>query len=189
MNAKEFFAKLHWGRSVPVLLSLAAAIAVLAVPTGESLARSVTVGVLFSLSGIVCLLAFLLDREENPVRLLAGVARISSAVWMLVTLTTPVHVFCIAMGIVVLLSAGADCFEAIRGDVGIKRVLRLVFDALLLALSVTLFCDPFKSDALLYFAGSAMFCEAVYSGVLLFLERILEEAPAPRTGNGRRASK
>ncbi len=176
MNGKEFFKRFQWGTVFPVLLTLAAGIAVLAAPVGSYLARSVTVGVFFSLAGIVCLAAFFLETEENPLRLIAGVAALSAALWLFITVTTPVYVFCIAMAVVTALRAGGDAFDAIRHDGGWRRIVRCIVDALLLGLCIVVPCDPFgKAAALLRYTGAVMIAETVWGGIVACLLGLFEE--------------
>lgn len=182
MNAKEFFTRFHWGVVFPAVLTFAAGIAVMAAPESAYLARSVTVGILFALAAICTLAAFFLDLEGNPVRLIAGVASASAAVWMFITVTTPLKIFCIAMGVVTVLRLGGDVFDAIKRDGGKRRIVRFCVDAVLLALCIVIFCDPFSFRTLLLFTGGTMLAETLYSLVIAFLTGVMEpEAPRPRT--------
>ncbi len=175
METKEFFRRFHWGTVVPAVLTFAAGIAVAAAPAGSNLARSVTVGIFFALSGILCALDFFLDREENPVRLLSGTAQAAAALWMFVMISAPLYIFCIAMAVIIALRAGSDIFGAIKNDGGPRRIVRIVLSALFIAACIVIPCKPFEIGGLLIYTGVLMAAEAVYSFVVACLEGLFEE--------------
>ncbi len=176
MKAKEFFKRFRWSVVFPTVLAFAAAIAVMAFPEKSYLARSVTVGVFFVLAGSVSVAAFFLDADSNPVRLLAGVCRLSAALWMFITVNTPLYIFCIAMAAIIMLSAGADIFDAFRHDGGKRRYIRLVCSVLLVAAAVVSCCDPFATQgALLLYTGAVMLAETLFSFTVACIVGLFEE--------------
>lgn len=166
MKIKEIFVKFRLGKLIPALLTLAAGIAVMSAPAGEYLARSVSVGVLFALSGLVGAIAFFLDAEENPVALLACVSQVSAALWMFVIVETPLYIFCVALALIAALRAGSGIYEGIKHDGGIRRIVRFVFAGIFIALCIVIPCNPFETDPLLLYTGAVMLAEAGYASAM-----------------------
>lgn len=183
MTTKEWFKRFHWGVAGPAVLTLAAGIAVAAAPAESYLARSVSVGGCFALSGLLCILAFFLGREENPVHMLAGVAQTSAALWMFVTLTTPLYVFCIAMAVVTALRAGGEIFEAVKKERGTRRYVRIAFAVCFVAACIVIPCDPFDLQGLLVYTGVVLLAEAVCGFIAACVSGLFaeEETPPSRT--------
>ncbi len=153
-----------WDRLVPSVLLFAAAVLLMSLPAGLYLARSVSVGVLFALSGGIAVAAFFTGREENIFRLLSGVAQLSAALWMLVIITTPLYVFCVALAAIAALRAGGEILDGIRKEKGAFRILRCACAVLVIGALIVVPCDPFGTALPLL----------VYTGAVLLVFSVIE---------------
>lgn len=176
MTAKEFFKRFHWETVVPAALLFLVGILLIAIPEEEYLARSVSVGIFFVLSGATGLAAFFSETEENPICLLASVAQLSAALWMFITVYTPLYVFAIAAAVVLFLMAAGEILRAVKNDGGARRIVRIILSALFMAACVAVPCDPFGTHAaLLDYTGSFLLLFAVYTVVMTCITGLFEE--------------
>lgn len=153
----------HWNLSVPALLFFAVAILLMSASATQYTVRSVTTGVLFVVGGGTGIIGFF-QKEDNVFRLLAGVAQLSAAVWMFVTIKTPVTVFCIAIAAIILLFAGGEVYDAVRRTGGWKRIVWIVIAAAVVGACIVVPCDPFSAaDQLLSYTGAVL---CVFSALL-----------------------
>ncbi len=176
MTVKQFFKRFHWETAVPAVLLFLVGILLIAIPEEEYLARSVSVGIFFVLSGATGVLAFFLGVEENPVCLLGSVAQLSAALWMFITIRTPLYVFAIAAAVVLVLMAGGEILRAVKKDGGACRIVRIVLSALFVAACIAVPCDPFGThDALLDYTGAFLLLFGVYTAVMTWITGLFEE--------------
>lgn len=176
MTVKQFFKRFHWGMIVPAALLFLVGILLIAFPEKEYLARSVSVGIFFALSGATGLAAFFLGFEENPVYLLASVVQLSAALWMFITVYTPLYVFAIASAVVLFLMAAGEIYRAAKRDGGARRIVRIVLSALFMAACIVVPCDPFGTHAaLLNYTGSFLLIFAVYTVVMTWITGLFEK--------------
>lgn len=175
---KKFLKTFKWGVFFPALLLFVCGIVLLSVPVTKSFVMGITVGVLFTLSGVLAVLYFFLGREENVGALLAGVCQLSVALWLFISSPVPMNVFGIAIGVILLLRATAIVLEAVkrRKEWGWKWIVHLVVAAAILACGVVAIVNPFDTRAaLIAVCGACVLVEGALSGVHVALSGFFEE--------------
>ena len=187
MKAKTFFKTFRWGTICPNVISLLAAVLAVCVPFGNAYDLEIALGVLFALTGVLSCAAFLLDRYLNIIFLLAGAAQLAVAIWLFCSADVALNLLSIALGVVVILYAASEIFEAATAKETVlrRRIVCIVTAAIFIALMIVTFVNPFKgfSDTCKYTAS--IFLVGIFFVTLRdivtnrFFEPEKEERPRP----------
>ena len=181
MDFKSFLKRFRWGALFPAVIALVIGILLLAIPTRSARALGISVGVFLAVSGILSVIAFLLDNSGSPAGLLAGVVELAAAVWLFVSSETALAVLALALGIIVLFRAIAIVLGAFlaREKKGRFPIVSCVVAAVLAAFAIVVMVDPFNTArTLMIMTGVAFLLTGAVELCYLLVSGLYRKAPS-----------
>lgn len=177
MTAKEWLHRFHWGRLCCAVFTCAAGISLACLQPANERAAEISAGVLFLLSGILCVTNCLMRLDgATPFCLLFGAAEASLSVWLFAASPVRAYILAVATGVLLLLLAADECYDALQRPKRRRWQVRLGFAVAAAICSLFCFIDLFKGEfAIAVYAGYVLLCFGLYALVRTFLLGVMEE--------------